>query len=347
MNKITKILISILLISVATYFLVVNKPWKSFAENDYDFAITDTASITKIFMASARGGTVLLEKKDQNHWLVNGSTPADLPKIQLLLETLHDVQMRNPVGDNEYNNVIKEMTAAAVKTEVYAGEKLIKVIYVGQMTSDQTGTYLMLEDAKPYVAHIPGFVGYLTPRFLVEPIKWKSKLIFDYQASDINYVQVSFPSQPKENFTVDNQSELPKLLNGAGEVIAIDSNYLKYYLGSFLQLYAEGYDDNYTAIQQDSISSSIPFCTVKVKLKSSEEVSLRLFSKQIDKRTKQRYDESGNPLPLDTEKYFGFKNNDRSMMYVQDYNFGKIIRGLSYIKEITAKASAMRKAQIQ
>jgi hypothetical protein len=46
-----------------------------------------------------------------------------------------------------------------------------------------------------------------------------------------------------------------------------------------------------------------------------------------------RYDEQGNALTEDTEKYFGFVNGEKDMMYIQHYNFGKLLRTLTQFKE--------------
>jgi hypothetical protein len=331
MNKQIKILLLILVVALGFYFLVTRKPWRSFSGDEADFAIADTASITKIFIADVRGEQVLLTKENGT-WLVNGKVAADVKKMELLLQTIHDVKMRNPVSQNEHNTVVKEFAALGIKAEFYGNDKLIKTIYVGRATNDKVGTYMMLEGASsPYVAHIPGFVGYLTPRFPTNPVKWKSKLVFDIPADAIKSMKVDYPDAPQESFTITNEAE-PTLKGIDGKTVQADVNYLKYLLASFSQLHGEAFDDNYTSTQQDSIARTPVFCEIKIERKDGQSSVLKLHSKSIDNRTKFRYDEAGRPIEFDTEKYFGFVNGERDMMYIQQYNFGRIIKRLSEVR---------------
>lgn len=335
MNKQIKILLLILVLALGFYFIYTRKPWKSFSGDNADFSIADTASVTKIFLANTRGAQVLLTKQN-GYWLVNDKIPADMRKIDLLLQTMHDLKMRNPISNNEHNTVINELTAVGIKAEFYDADGLIKTLYVGQATNDKVGTYMMLEGSStPYVTHIPGFVGYMTPRFPVNPVLWKTKLVFDVPSTDIKRVSVTYPLMPDQSFVIENGTT-PTLKTTAGVPVETDVNYLKYYLGSFVQMYSEGFDDKFSAQQQDSISKTVVFCELKVETNSGKTNTLALHIKGLDARTKYRYDNNGNALEFDTEKYYGFANGEPDMMYIQQYNFGRLIKKLAEIKSIKA-----------
>jgi hypothetical protein len=335
MSKQIKILLVLIVAAAAVYFLVVRKPWKSYTGNGTDFAIADTLNITKIFLADPRGGKVLLTKQVDGSWLVDNHVAADKTKINLLLQTIHDIKMRNPLSTNEFNTVIKELTAAGIKVEFYEGNDLLKTIYVGQMTLDQSGTFMMIDGAEsPFVTHIPGFVGYLTPRFPTNPVKWKSKLIFDTKFDELAKVTIDYILTPSESFSLDNIAATPVLKDAAGNAVQTDANFLKYYAGSFTQLFAEAYDDNFTAAQHDSIFQGDAFCTIKVENKAGKTQALKLHIKGIDKKTKSRYNDEGKELTYDTDKYFAFVNGDKNMVYIQNYSFGRVLKKLSDFKSV-------------
>lgn len=328
MSKQVKILLALVLVALAVYVLYTRKPWSSVkGGSETGFAIEDTASITKVFMADGRGSNTLLQRTAKG-WTVDNKFAADERKIDLLLETIHDVKLRNPVGQAEYNTVMKNFAASGVKVEFYEGEDLLKTIYVGQMTSDQAGTYMMIDGASaPYVTHIPGFVGYLTPRFLTQSVKWRSRLVFNMTAPEIAKVEVNYPASPAQSFSIDNTKTIPELKDGTGNVVSVkDSNFVKYYLSAFSQLHGEGYDEIYTRTQQDSISNTMPFVTISLTGKDGSKQNVKLHVKPIEKGTKERYDESGNWLATDNERYFAFANGDQNLLYVQQFNFGRVIK---------------------
>lgn len=135
-----------------------------------EFGVEDTSSITKIFIADAKGETVTLERKKDN-WLVDGKYNARPDNIRLLMKTFGRIKVRMPVPKAARNNIITSLATEAIKVEIYQGDKQpSKTYYVGGPTSDHQGTYMLLEtegvkSTVPFITHIPGFYGYLTARF--------------------------------------------------------------------------------------------------------------------------------------------------------------------------------------
>ena len=95
-----------------------------------DFAVKDTASVDKIFLADKQNATILLERKD-NYWTVNGKYRARRDFIDLLLETIHRVEVAEPVVETKTENVLRRISSDGVKVEIYQNGKLAKTYYVG------------------------------------------------------------------------------------------------------------------------------------------------------------------------------------------------------------------------
>ncbi len=316
-------------LAAVIYFVFVNKPWSTFKAERKDFAIEDTASITRIFMADKRNHKVLLEKNEEGVWMVDKQFPADMQKVNLLKATLHDVEVRNPLNQAEFNSMVAVMAANAIKTEIYAGNKLIKTVYVGGATADHTGTYMMIEGSStPFVTHIPGFVGYLTPRFNVYPIKWKGRAVFTYTPEQIAHISVQYPQKTNASFEIDNTGDEPRVFNKELNVnIPYDTGFVRYYLGSFSNLYFEGYDEDIPATSADSLRNTTPYCIIEVKGKDKSAKRLQVHFKPVDRRTKSRFDETtGEAYTIDPDKYFAFIDDEKDVAYIQQYNFGRLFK---------------------
>lgn len=327
MNKSIKILLALVVLAAAAYFIFFNKPWSTIKGELKDFSIADTGKITKFFLADKRGEQVLIEKNAQGVWIVNGKFPADPSKVNLLLSTMKQVTVRNPVSEKDFNQVVAMLASDGIKAEFYEGDDLEKTIYVGPVTPDQGGTYMVIEgSSKPFVTHIPGFVGYLTPRFITTEIKWREKLVFNYKADDVKEVSVQYPEQPAASFDIQNGNPAVVTATATKQTIPADPNFTKYYVSGFNNLYFEAYDEAFSKTQQDSVRSTKPFCVITVTGKSGKQTKLTLHYKKVDKRTKERFDEKGNFYTFDTERYFAFVNNDPEMVYVQEYNFGRLFK---------------------
>ena len=148
-----------------------------------DYHIEDVASVTKIYMADKQDGEVTLTKVNDSLWMVDGRWEANLPVVNDLLSTLHDIRMRQQVNKNAIPNVVKDLAARAIKVEVYQRVPLINwfggrlklftrerktvTYYIGRETQDMMGSYMFREgDKAPCIIHIPGFRGFITPRFV-------------------------------------------------------------------------------------------------------------------------------------------------------------------------------------
>lgn len=335
MNKKTIIILVLALVVLGSvYFYLNQKGWNTMKVTPEMLSVKDTAAVTKIFMANKNGQKVLLERNEGN-WFVDGM-PADLTKVNLILQTLYTVKVQKPVEPGAINTAIGILATKGIKTEVYEGNKLVKTIYVGSETPDQSGTIMMLEGAtEPVIAHIPGFVGYLTPRFIVDPIKLKSRLVFNNNSANIASLKVTYPSLSNESFNVTNGT----LTDAAGNAITLaDANALNFYLNGYGNLYLEGYLSNWPRNEQDSILAMQPHCIIELTDNANKLTTLKVFRKPVGKRTKERYDiETNEAYEYDTEKYFAEVNSDKNLAMIQEFSFGRILIKLSQLKGVKLK----------
>jgi hypothetical protein len=338
MKKQTYILLAILVVIGSAYYLVSKKPWRTAEKAANAFAVEDTASISKIFMANKRGEKVLLERLSNNTWLVNGKVPADFPKIQLLLSTLKQMQIQMPIPATMHNTAIGILASRGIKTEIYAGDKIIKTIYVGSETPDKTGTFMMLEgDNDAYSIHIPGFVGYLTPRFFITEIKWRDKLVFNYEAADIALLEIAYSKNKQESFTYEKSlfEQEKSLKSEAGAKIAADTQQVKILLHSFQNKYVEGYydDSTFTQSERDSLFRLTPYCSIKLQSVQGKLHQLTFYEKPVGDRTKDRYDALGNERSIDPEKFYVRIDDINQIASIQEYAFRKIFAQLSGLRK--------------
>ena len=64
MSKSTKVLIIIVAVLAAVYFIFLTKPWSTLKPELKDFAIKDTARISRFFLADKRGNSVTVAKNE-------------------------------------------------------------------------------------------------------------------------------------------------------------------------------------------------------------------------------------------------------------------------------------------
>ncbi|MBO4599430.1 MAG: DUF4340 domain-containing protein [Bacteroidales bacterium] len=228
MKKKKNIVIIAAVLVIGLIALLIAQQGSKTATFAQDFHVEDINSVTKIYMADKQDNHVLLQRvADSTHdtmWTVDGIYPASQPMIDLLLETLHDMRIRQQVNKNAVPQAVKLLSARAVKVEVYQRkyfinwfngklrlfphEKLAVTYYVGHETQDMMACHMYREgDKQPYIIHIPGFRGYLTPRFVTDPMSWRSHNIVHWDIRQLQSVELDIPSTPEESFAVRRQGD--------------------------------------------------------------------------------------------------------------------------------------------
>jgi hypothetical protein len=289
-----KYFLGILLLILLGIYLINKKQQSTLSPSLTDFAFKDTGDISLIFMADMQGNTIELHRKEKGNWLVNNKFPADMDKIELLLETLTKMEVKHPVSLNAEENVIKSMAGHSIKVEIYKKKKKrpARVFYVGGPTPDYKGTYMMLEhkNKKPFVIHKPGFQGYLSEGYFFTEINdWRSKIIFAFNPLQIERIRVHYSDQPEHSYTLERIGEEKyRVLDHDQQKIGeeqIDHLKIKKYLYSFQKIGFIAVDEALSA-QKDSILLRDALVTIQVLDMNKKEKELKLFPRKADIRTR-------------------------------------------------------------
>ena len=88
MKKNKYILILVVALAIVAAFLWFSKSSGTISREMMDFAVKDTASITKIFLVDKKNNSILLEKKKPGDWLLNGKYTTSNSMVNMLLETM-------------------------------------------------------------------------------------------------------------------------------------------------------------------------------------------------------------------------------------------------------------------
>ncbi len=339
-NRVAIILVVIL--GAISFWFIINKGSGTIKETLRDFAVADTASINKIFLADKNGNSITLERQPSGQWTVNGKYNVRPDAMQTLLRTIKKIDVKEPIGKNAQDNVIKRLAAKAVKCEIYQNGKLTKAYYVGTETPDQTGTYMILIDletmkpsAKAFVTYIPGFEGYLTTRYFVEERGWRDRTVFQYIPSDIASVKVEAPSNLEYNYELivkGNNNYQIKMLSSNQLLNNLDTLAVKQYLSYFQHLNFESFEIDLEKAQIDSVLKSQPINILTVTDNKGKSNKVKFYARFNQKKVAGN---DGKLLPYDPERLDALLDNGKDFVMVQFYLFGKVMPVPGYFQKRT------------
>lgn len=328
MKKILPLLIVVVIIAAIAYYFTTSVNMKGTSvESQTNFAIGDTASIGKIFIADRAGRTATLSR-EASGWIVNGKYPAREDAVATLLKTFKNIYIQRPVPKEAQEQVTRVMAGASSKVEIYdRNDKWIKTWYVGHATMDKKGTYMLLESPKggrstaPFIMDLRGFIGMLNTRFFTDENEWRSVGILRYPDMQLEEIEVFYPNDPGSSFKIEYNGgnnislyEMPenKLVSN------FDTTIVKDYMLNFKLASFENYKTGLSEATEDSIANSVPFQIIKVK-DANQVREIKLWTK---KPSQESYDDEGNLELMDGERVYA-TCNDGEMAHAQRYVWDK------------------------
>lgn len=316
---------------------------------DQDYNIENIAAVDRIYLADKQGNATLLQREADSSWTVVSDDihhPANQPMVDLLLETLHTMQIRQQVNRNAIPNVVKDISARAVKVEIYGRaprinifglhlfehEKRLVTYYVGRETQDMMASYMFREgDKVPYVIHIPGFRGFLTPRFVTEPLKWRSHTIVDLDVNAIAEIDLQIPATPSEGFAVRNNGDGFDLVPSATgkPVPQFDTVRVAQLLSSFAWLNF----DEFASIVPNSNDSSLratPRAVLTITDTAGRQTEVRTYTKYFNPDDREAMPDSTMYNTFDLDRLYAIIDSKDTVL-IQYFVFDRILQPVSYL----------------
>ena len=296
-----------------------------------DFAFKDTASITRVLLKDESGEIIDLRRIQGREWSVNSEFTARPDAVEILLTTMKRLSVKTPVSQSAMESTLKNIIASHVIVEIYTdSDEPVKSYYVGGANQSHTGTNMMMTgSSRPFVVHIEGFHGFLTPRFFTNELEWRSREIFGYQVEEIASVQIKYQETPKSNFKVTNR--------GGGDIevmtgeelsnpMGFDTLLLNGYLSNYKMIHYESYEETKTDDFIDSIKQSTPLFTIELETDNDSRI-VHGYRKPL----REGYDLEGNPVKYDQDRLYVWV--DSNELFVGQYAiFDKLTKGVYFFR---------------
>ena len=358
MKKSKQILIIAIVLAIIALFFIYTTTKSTIPKALKDFAIKDTALVTKIYLTDKSNNNVILIKKAPGDWSVNNKYKADNGMTNILLKTITRLEVKSPVSKASRNNLLKRLAAIAVKVEIYQTvcridlwniklfphEKLVKTYYVGDATMDNMGTYMLLDRSdEPFIMYIPGFRGFLYTRYSTLESDWRDHSIFSIRITDIKSVKTEFPSSPENSFEALNTGNTRFALTALSPALQIanyDTLRLLDFLSAFRDIRFESIITDTKLHNKDSILSTTPFHIITVTDMSGKKTSVKTYHKKgYESET-----ELDGTIPLyDKDRLYALFNDGKDFALIQFYVFDNIIRPLSHYTKTTETKTKVAK----
>jgi hypothetical protein len=205
------------------------------------------------------------------------------------------IRIKNPIPSAAINPVLKEIATSGLKVEIFdKNNACVKAYYLGAETTDMTGNNALMINPKngepfktPIAVELPGFNGYIKPRFFADLNSWRELIVLESQISQLKKIEVRHYPAVDSSFVIENKGNgvfsLTKL-NGQA-IMGFDTATLKRYLIYYRKAgVLEFLKDRERPVEKlDSIGRSKPYSHVLITFSDNKTNQYEFFKLPMDK----------------------------------------------------------------
>lgn len=284
--------------------------------------VTDTSSIHQIDILDRNGKQVSLEREG-NHWKVNGE-PARQHAVENLLGTIQRQRVSALIPTAALDQVVRDLSSNGVRFDVKGknGNSLL-VFYVGGVTPDERGTFMIREDSEwPVIVNIPGFEGSLRSRYIMSLNDWKSRRLIE-PIQRVQTLRLDYPAEQDQSFEITKEEagfKLKSLYQPEMQQVTVHPYLVEAYRDLLNNLHAEALLDDQ---KRPFLDAGTPFCILTVTDDQGGTRKLEFYpTVWID------YQDEG-VLPQQVDRYYT-DSNDKAIFLTQHLLMQKVFAGYEH-----------------
>ncbi|MFT5337202.1 MAG: hypothetical protein ACI9YL_001204 [Luteibaculaceae bacterium] len=330
MKKVIQYILLFFVIGIGIYFMTKDTS-STLSVGLTEFAVDQPYQrVQKIFFADNNGNTILLEKRGDGKWDLNQKYLARPESVDLLLDVFKNIEVQGPIPTKGLALTTKLMAVSHVKVEIYTDDPLEpeKIWYIGQASGKGYGTEMLLETPEdgrsslPYYTHILSFKGHLKARFFTNENDWRYTSVFEYSNLEFDRVEVEYPMENHNSFSVDLKSDgdLALFDERRVELSNFDTSKVRDFILGFKFMHYEIVSDSVSAGFRDSVFSSTPLAQFSVIEKGGTDTnSITLYPI----KAYGKYAAENPEKPWDPNRIYGDYKGE--FVFCQYYAFDRIL----------------------
>jgi hypothetical protein len=268
-NKLLAFSLAVLSLTIILILFISSDPLKD-VEKDR-FKIKDPDKVNQITLESPRGKIDLTFQP--SGWIVNGKYPADANMIRVLFATLMQNEPRRPVAARLQDSLSHQLQAEGVHVTAMSEGIIVNNFFAGGNRQKTMAYFRSADDEQVYIMAIPGYRVYVSGVYELDEGGFRNKNVFAFNWKNFNKMEVTFPSQPSENFSV----VLDKELFTIPELGKVDTTKLSTFLG---EVYGLALDQFAKSDEYDTLSAPRPLMQISISDIAGRNYLLRVFKEK-------------------------------------------------------------------
>ncbi len=274
MKKQANIIIAVVIALLAMIILILNQKDTRIGQMQNRLFGIDSSEINRIVIEEDENSITLMQEGKE--WVTDAGVTVKPEAIHSFFEAQKRIQIKAPASIKVRDDVIKQVNISGLKVQMTRINGKKTEYYLVYDQNNNTGTYLMLPDAKtPYQVFLPGYSRKeLISLYPTNPEFWREKHLFDIHPDDITSITLDYAGEPDESFRVAKEGADYILYDLQGNRLTSLGRETGWtYFQSFTTLpYQQSIDT--TEVK----ATTAPYASLKIDLNTNQVFQLELYN---------------------------------------------------------------------
>ena len=271
-----------------------------------DFAIKDTAEVTKIIITDPFQKTFQVEKV-KGVWQDKSGGCITQAYVHNILNVAKNIEFKGYLSKNSHENFTVKMSASHTKVEYYVQNKWYKTWYIGPSAPDHYGQIMLLDSkddgksSEPVMMKVKGLNGIIEPNFFADSRKWICTNIFSVPLESIASVVVNNHDDSTRSFEINYSNNAFEVSTNGIPLPSVDTANIYRYLHNYKKIHFDIANYILSETECDSLKATEPFAEITLDEKSGKQTHLRLYRIKADEPQRNEFGELVN---MDMNKFW-------------------------------------------
>jgi len=271
-----------------------------------DFAIKDTAEVTKIIITDPFQKTFQIEKV-KGVWQDKSGGCITQAYVHNILNVAKNIEFKGYLSKNSHENFTVKMSASHTKVEYYLQNKWYKTWYIGPSAPDHYGQIMLLDSkddgksSEPVMMKVKGLNGIIEPNFFADSRKWICTNIFSVPLESIASIVVNNHDDSTRSFEINYSNNAFEVSTNGIPLPSVDTANVYRYLHNYKKIHFDIANYILSETECDSLKATEPFAEITLDERSGKQTHLRLYRIKADEPQRNEFGELVN---MDMNKFW-------------------------------------------
>ena len=271
-----------------------------------DFAIKDTAEVTKIIITDPFQKTFQIEKV-KGVWQDKSGGCITQAYVHNILNVAKNIEFKGYLSKNSHENFTVKMSASHTKVEYYVQNKWYKTWYIGPSAPDHYGQIMLLDSkddgksSEPVMMKVKGLNGIIEPNFFADSRKWICTNIFSVPLESIASIVVNNHDDSTRSFEINYSNNAFEVSTNGIPLPSVDTANVYRYLHNYKKIHFDIANYILSETECDSLKATEPFAEITLDERSGKQTHLRLYRIKADEPQRNEFGELVN---MDMNKFW-------------------------------------------